>query len=220
MQADLRADLGKMTLRGNLGVRYVETKQTSSGYTFTAGAPLLTTVERTYNDTLPSLNIALEVTDSIIVRAAAAKVMARPNGGGQTTGLGILAPGAAVTISGSNKTVTAGNPEIDPYRADSYDLAFEWYFAEDSLLSVALFLKEVDSFVQIQRYTDNFSNNTLGLPDSVALAVCGATVPAATCLSDWQFSTPVNTDGGDVKGYEISYQQPFSFLSGPSATSA
>jgi hypothetical protein len=75
VQADVRADLGKMTLRGNLGVRYVETKQTSSGYTFTAGAPLLTTVERTYNDTLPSLNVALEVTDSIIVRAAVAKVM-------------------------------------------------------------------------------------------------------------------------------------------------
>jgi len=215
VQADLRADLGKMTLRGNLGVRYVETKQTSSGYTFTAGVPLLTTVERTYNDTLPSLNVALEVTDSIIVRAAAAKVMARPNGGGQTTGLGILAPSAAVTIAGSNKTVTAGNPEIEPYRANSYDLAFEWYFAEDSLLSVALFLKQVESFVQIQRYTDNFANNTLGLPNSVALAACGTTVPQATCLSDWQFSTPVNTDGGDVKGYEISYQQPFSFLSGP-----
>ncbi|HEX5050106.1 MAG TPA: TonB-dependent receptor [Gammaproteobacteria bacterium] len=215
VQADLHTDLGKMKLRGNLGVRYVETKQTSSGYTFTAGAPLLTTVEHAYNDTLPSLNVALEVTDSIVVRASAAKVMARPNGGGQTTGLGILAPGAAVTISGSNKTVTAGNPELDPYRADSYDLAFEWYFADDSLFSVALFLKQVDSFVQIQRYTDNFANNTLGLPNSVALATCGAAVPPATCLSDWQFSTPVNTEGGDVKGYEISYQQPFSFLSGP-----
>ena len=45
--------------------------QTSSGYTFTSGAPLLTTVERTYNDTLPSLNVALDVTDSFIIRAAA-----------------------------------------------------------------------------------------------------------------------------------------------------
>jgi iron complex outermembrane recepter protein len=215
VQADLHTDLGKMKLRGNLGVRYVETKQASSGYTFTAGVPLLTTVERTYSDTLPSLNVALEVTDSIIVRAAIAKVMARPNGGGQTTGLGVLAPGAAVAIAGSNKTVTAGNPELNPYRANSYDLAFEWYFAEDSLLSLALFRKDVESFVQIQRYTDNFANNTLGLPNSVALAACGATVPPATCLSGWQFSTPVNTDGGDVKGYEISYQQPFSFLSGP-----
>jgi iron complex outermembrane receptor protein len=214
VQADLSTEIAGMPFKGNLGVRYVETQQTSSGYTFAAGAPLLTTVERTYGDTLPSLNLVLEVTDSFLIRAAAAKVMARPNGGGQTVGLGILTPGAAVAITGSNKTVTAGNPELDPYRAKAYDLAFEWYFAEDALLSVAFFLKDIESFVQIVRSSDVFSNNPLGLPDSVALAVCGPTIPAATCLSDWQFSLPRNTDGGDVKGFEISYQQPFSFLPG------
>jgi TonB-dependent receptor len=214
VQADFTTELFGRPLRANFGVRYVETDQTSSGYTFTSGAPVLTTVDRTYNDTLPSLNVVMEVTDSFLVRASAAKVMARPNGGGQTTGLGILAPGAAVGISGANKTVTAGNPELDPYRAKAYDLAFEWYFAKDSLVSLALFWKDIDSFVQIIRSTDNFSNNTLGLPDSVALNTCGAAVPADACLDGWQFSLPTNTDGGDLKGFEISYQQPFSFLPG------
>ena len=93
-------------------------------------------------------------------------------------------------------------------------MAVEWYFAEDALLSAAVFLKDIGSFVQIVRATDSFSNNTLGLPDSVALATCGTTVPAATCLADWQFNLPSNTEGGDVKGFEISYQQPFSFLPG------
>ena len=37
----------------------------------------------------------------------------------------------------ANKTVTAGNPNLDPYRARTYDLAVEWYFAQDSLLSAA-----------------------------------------------------------------------------------
>jgi TonB-dependent receptor len=214
VQGDFRTEVLGLSLRGNLGVRYVETEQTSSGYVFTSGSPVLTTVTRKYDDTLPSLNLALDVTDSVVIRLAAAKVMARPNGGGQTTGLGILSPGAAVQITGANKTVTAGNPELNPYRAKAYDLAFEWYFAKDSLLSAALFYKDIGSFVQIIRSTDNFSNNTLGLPDSVALNTCGATVPAATCLDGWQFSVPTNTDGGDVKGFEISYQQPFSFLPG------
>jgi TonB-dependent receptor len=214
VQADFHTELFGRPLRGNFGVRYVETDQTSSGYTFTSGSPVLATVDRTYNDTLPSLNLVMDVTDTFLVRASAAKVMARPNGGGQTTGLGILAPGAAVGISGANKTVSAGNPELDPYRAKAYDLAFEWYFAKDSLVSVALFWKDIDSFVQIIRSSDNFSNNTLGLPDSVALNACGATVPADACLDGWQFSLPTNTDGGDVKGFEISYQQPFSFLPG------
>ncbi len=214
VQADFRTEVLGRPLRGNLGVRYVQTDQTSSGFVFTSGSPVLTTVDRSYSDTLPSLNLVMEVTDSFLIRASAAKVMARPNGGGQATGLGILSPGAAVGISGANKTVTAGNPELNPYRAKAYDLAFEWYFAEDSLLSLALFQKDIGSFVQIIRSSDNFSNNTLGLPDSVALNTCGAAVPAATCLDGWQFSVPTNTDGGDVKGFEISYQQPFSFPAG------
>jgi len=214
VQADWKTEVFGRPVRGNLGVRYVQTDQTSSGYVFTSGSPVLTTVSRTYSDTLPSLNIVMEVTDSFLIRAAASKVMARPNGGGQATGLGILSPGAAVGISGANKTVTAGNPDLNPYRAKAYDLAFEWYFAKESLLSLALFQKDIGSFVQIIRSSDNFSNNTLGLPDSVALNTCGPTVPAATCLDGWQFSVPTNTDGGDVKGFEISYQQPFSFLPG------
>jgi TonB-dependent receptor len=34
------------------------------------------------------------------------------------------------------------------------------------------------------------------------------------CLNGWQFNLPTNTEGGDVDGFEISYQQPFSFLPG------
>jgi iron complex outermembrane receptor protein len=219
VQADFKTEVMGRPLRANLGVRYVETQQTSSGFTFVAGVPTQVSVEREYSDTLPALNVAFNVTDSFIIRAAAAKVMARPNGGGQTTGLGILAPGATVNISGANKTVNAGNPELNPYRAKSYDLGFEWYFAQDSLVSLALFKKDISSFVQIVRASDNFSSNTLGLPDSVALGVCGVTNPndqvaVDACLAGWQFNLPTNTDGGDVDGFEISYQQPFSFLPG------
>lgn len=214
-QADFDTQLLGRSLRANVGVRYVETKQTSSGYTFTSGSPLLTTVERTYSDTLPSLNASYNITDDFIVRASAAKVMVRPNGGGQTQGLGILSPGSAVTIAGANKTVTAGNPNLDPYRAKAYDLAFEWYFAEEALVSVAVFYKDIDSFVQTVRTTGDFGTNPLGLPNSVAIAACGTAIPdQATCLANWQFSLPTNTDGGDLTGFEISYQQPFSFLPG------
>jgi iron complex outermembrane recepter protein len=215
VQADFKTEVLGRSLRANVGVRYVETDQTSSGYTFTSGSPLLTTVNRTYSDTLPSFNVSYDLTDEFVIRAAIAKVMVRPNGGGQTTGLGILTPGASVAIGGANKTVTAGNPLLDPYRAKTYDLAFEWYFAEDALVSLALFQKDIDSFVQIIRSTDSFSNNTLGLPDSVAIAACGTAIPDPTaCLAGWQFSLPTNTDGGDLTGFEISYQQPLSFLPG------
>ena len=71
------------------------------------------------------------------MRFGAAKVMTRPN-------LGQVTPGAAVSVSGNNRTVTAGNPFLDPFRAKSYDLGVEWYFAPESLLSLALFYKDID----------------------------------------------------------------------------
>jgi iron complex outermembrane receptor protein len=206
IQGDFNYEMGGRTLRGNVGVRYVKTDQTSTGYTLSGGQPLLATVDREYSDVLPSLNLVYDISDELLVRFGAAKVMTRPN-------LGNLNPGAAVSVSGNNRTVTAGNPELDPFRAKAYDLGVEWYFAPESLLSVAVFYKDIDSFVQTIRETRPFSGNPLGLPDSVAVAACGATA-GCTPGADWQFNLPANTPGGDLTGFEISYQQPFTFLPG------
>ena len=78
---------------------------------------------------------------------------------------------------------------------------------------MALFYKDIDSFVQTIREIRPFTDNPLGLPDSVAIAACGNTA-GCTPDADWQFNLPANTPGGDVQGFEISYQQPFSFLPG------
>src|SRR5690606_3654493 len=100
--------------------------------------------------------------------------------------------------------------------AKAYDLALEWYFADEALLGLALFYKDIGSFVQIIRQTGSFSDNPLGLPDSVAIAACGTAIPdPATCLGGWQFNQPRNSPGGNLKSFEVSYQQPFTFLPRP-----
>jgi TonB-dependent receptor len=216
VQAELDSTLLERRFRANLGLRYVETDQTSSGYSASTTGPVLLTANRKYSDTLPSLNLSLDLTDDLILRASAAKVMARPNGSGQTGGLGILAPGATTSIAGANKTLTVGNPNLDPYRAKAYDLSAEWYFAKGALLSAALFYKDIGSFVQIVRQTGDFGTNPLGLPDSVAILACGTAIPdRATCLGGWQFNVPRNSPGGNLKGVEVNYQQPFTFLPAP-----
>ncbi len=192
--------------RGNVGFRYVETEQSSTGYTFSGGLPVQTTVEREYNNTLPSLNLVVEPVDDLLFRFAAARVMSRPN-------LGFLTPGAAVSVSGSNRTVTAGNPELEPTTADASDVSAEWYFTEGGLLSAAFFLRDLDAFIQTVREDRPFTGNPLGLPDSVAIAACGATVGCNAAV-DWAFNLPRNTPGGPVSGYEIGIQLPFFFLSG------
>jgi TonB-dependent receptor len=208
VQAQLTTEIAGMPLRGNLGVRYVKTDQTSRGFTFLSGAAVLVESQRDYNDTLPSLNLSLNVTDDFIVRASAAKVMSRPD-------LGILTPGGSVSVSGNNRTATLGNPNIDPTRAKAYDLGFEWYFAPESLLSLALFYKDIESRAVGVTLTDvPFTNNPFGIPDSVAVAACGGQPNCAPELANWTFNTTANGPGGDLKGFEIGYQQPFAFLPG------
>jgi TonB-dependent receptor len=185
-------------------VRYVRTQQSSDGFTYVSGAPLPVDTSRNYSDTLPSMNLVLEPLDNFLVRFGAAKVMARPD-------LGNLTPGATISVSGAGRTVTAGNPNLDPYRAKAYDLSFEWYFTKSALLSLALFEKDITSLVQTLQTNTTFTGNPFGLPDSVAIAACGAT-NGCSVAAQWQFSVPTSTPGGKLKGYEINYQQPFSFL--------
>jgi iron complex outermembrane receptor protein len=207
LQADFDTLIGDMPFRGNFGVRYVKTEQSSTGYTYVSGAPLAISAEREYTDTLPSMNMVLEPKENFLIRLGVAKVMARPD-------LGSLTPGATISVSGAGRSVTAGNPNLDPFRAKAYDLSFEWYFAKSSLLSLALFKKDINSLVQTLQTNTTFTGNPFGLPDSVALAACGTT-NGCSPSAQWQFSTPVNTPGGVLKGFEINYQQPLSFLPGP-----
>jgi iron complex outermembrane receptor protein len=206
VQGDFKYALGEHTLRGNVGVRYVKTDMTSTGYVLVAGVPTVQDAEHDYSDVLPSLNAVYDISESLLVRFGASKVMTRPN-------LGQVTPGASVSVSGNNRTVSVGNPSLDPFRAKSYDLGVEWYFAPESLLSLAVFYKDVDSFVQTLRNQRPFTGNPYGLDDSVAVAACGTTA-GCTAAADWDFTIPVTTEGGPVQGFEISYQQPFSFLPG------
>jgi iron complex outermembrane receptor protein len=210
VQADFNFPLGPLTLRGNAGVRYVETDLTASGFSFLSGAPQLVVAERSYNDTLPSMSLALDLTEQLIVRLSAAKVMSRPD-------IGNLNPGGTVTVSGNNRNVTTGNPAIDPTRARTYDGSVEWYFDDESLLGLALFYKDIKSRPESIALTNQvYTGNPLGLPNSLAIAACGNLDPSV-CSPDlpiWNFNSTVNGKGGHLKGFEVTYQQPFGFLPG------
>jgi len=205
VQADWDTKISGLGIKGNLGVRYVKTEQEATGFTFLTGVALPINTSREYTDTLPSFNLVLIPRDDFLIRFSASKIMGRPN-------LGSLVPGSTVNVSGATRTVTAGNPNLDPFRGKAYDVSFEWYFNRDSLLSLAIFHKDIDSFVQTKQQITTFHNNPFGIPDSVAIAACGTLAGCDTTTTNWTFSVPVNTPGGPVDGYEINYQQAFTFL--------
>lgn len=192
-------DLGAVPVSGNVGIRHVKTDQSSSGVATINGVLVPVTVGRNYTDTLPALNLVAEITPDFLIRFGAAKVMTRP-------GLGSLTPGVTVSVSGSARTISAGNPFLDPTRANTVDLGAEWYFNEGAMLSAGLFWKDLKSFIQNSR--ENVVYSDTGLPASL-LAGTGA-----SASDTFVFSAPLNTPGGTVKGVELNYVQPFTFLPG------
>jgi iron complex outermembrane recepter protein len=197
LQADFNFDWG-IPVRGDLGVRYSRTEQTSQGYLPAGGAPVLLTAVHEYSDVLPSLNLVAEYTPDLLMRFAAAKVMTRP-------ALGQVTPGGTTSLVG-NLGVATGNPYLDPTRATTYDLALEWYFDEGALLSGAVFYKDIKTFVQT--LIENMPFDQSGYPMDL---LAGTTLTGTEMFA---FSTPVNTPGGPLKGFEVNYQQPFRFLPG------
>lgn len=196
LQADFSGEIAGLPYRGNIGTRQVETNLVATGIVGTANNNFQrTTVERSYKDNLPSFNLMIQPVPSVYLRFAAAKTMARP------TLLSIIPGGGSVNTSA--KTITTGNPALDPVRANTLDFSAEWYVDKDTLFTVALFKKDIKSYIQQRQTTAKLSDYGYNPADFNEAADVTYTV-----------TTPVNTPGGELKGYEISLQKPFHFLPG------
>ena len=203
VQADWDTEVMGVPFRGNVGVRQVKTEIESLGYSNVGGVATPVTGEHEYDDTLPSLNVSIEPMKDLIVRFGAAKVMSRP----PVTNLVPVYTLSAVTAA--NKTATRGNVELDPFRATTYDLSVEYYFAPEALLSFAYFYKDISTYVQTTNQDVTYGDLTALNPN--VFPVDPVNRPADSL---YVLSTPVNTPGGPLKGFEISYQQTFGFLPG------
>jgi TonB-dependent receptor len=112
------------------------------------------------------------------------------------------------SYSDVNFTVTGGNSQLVPLEADNIDLSAEWYFAEDAVLGFAWFSKDIKSFIS--------SPSTEEPLRAVDRPIVAEVYPTQPELLDpsliWTYSSPTNVDGTTVDGWEVYYQQPFTFL--------
>ena len=186
-------------LRGDIGVRYVRTDQLSTGYASQGASVNLVTADRSYGRWLPSANLVFDVTDTLLVRFAAAKTIAR-------AGIGSLTPGGNLNVSGGNRTFSSGNPDLEPTESTNLDASIEWYPTRGAIYAVSVFQKDIGTFVQT--LSTGVPYSSLGLPDSL---LNGTT---ATPSDIFIVSQPVNSKGGLLRGFEVNVQQPFTFLPG------
>ncbi|GGD69769.1 TonB-dependent receptor [Lacimicrobium alkaliphilum] len=144
----------------NIGVRAIETDVGSRGFSlnpdlvrFVAADPeepeiiqFLEEVENyqeqvefedSYTDVLPSINFKLNLTDELLFRATASKVITRP-------GIGNLRAWSYLNIA--EREYHASNPGLEPLRANQGDLTLEWYFSDYGALTAALYFKDIETF--------------------------------------------------------------------------
>lgn len=196
LMADFDTRLLGLRVRGNAGVRYVKTDLTAVGYQATSGGTEVT-VDHSYSDTLPSVNVSADLAKDLVLRLGASKVMARPQ-------LGNLSPGGTISTTGT-LSITSGNPQLKPFRATTFDTSLEWYHGRSAFIGLGVFSKNIDTYIQSLR--TNIPYSQTGLPKSL--------LPSNFTGDEvFQVTTPINTSGGRLTGFEINVQQPFSFLPG------
>lgn len=195
---DFNTDLMSREFRLNLGVRYVDTKTTATAW-LTSEIP--NTETNDYDNWLPAVNMAWDVAENFVLRAGVSQTMNRAS-------LGSLAP--SKSYSDVNFTVSGGNSQLDPLVSDNIDLGFNWYFAEEAVISFAWFHKDIDSFI-----SSPSTEEPLRPVDYPAVASVYPTQPELLDPSlIWTYSTAANTDGTKMDGFEIAYQQAFVQLPG------
>lgn len=183
------ADLGHIPLRGNLGLQMIRIDQESEGVAVagTTLKPIMGGAK--YDDVLPSVNMNFDLSHylrSTSLRFGAAKTLARPRMSDMRAGASGGVSSTTFMWNGSG-----GNPKLEPWRANSFDLSLENYFGKRSYIAGAAFYKKLKNYIYNQQTAFDFT----GFPNP------SATVPLTNIGT---LNTPANGTGGMVRGLELS----------------
>ena len=164
--------MGKF-IRGNFGLRVVNTEVTSIG--FRNGFEILTNElgvvslsstganERLvaggdYTEVLPSFNLVVDYSDDILLRAGVYRGMSRADPGdlGYSRTFNSGDDDSPETVTDLLIINGSGNPDTKPLMSWNFDVAFEWYPNEDSIIAVGLYYKQFNGGFQQRTVIENF----------------------------------------------------------------
>jgi TonB-dependent receptor len=194
-----------LNLSGTLGFRYIDTdisvrQNLTSGEQLAYGDTQIDTgdfySDNNYDDILPALNLNWRPSDDWTARFSYAKNMIAHDLG--TYGGGVQVFTAACTdpsIVGGRCVTGAdggGNPFLEPWRTDNFDISVEYYVGDASAFSAAVFYVDIESFTSGGETTGSF-------PDSDG--VIRREVPVTTIVLG---------KGGSIEGLELGAKMAFS----------
>lgn len=203
VKADFDTQIAGMDLSGNMGLRYVHTKQDSQG---TAGNTVdgivvasPTDISHSYGNLLPSLNMSLSIDDEQKLRFGLAKTLSRARLDEMNASVQVNYNQTPDT-NGNYWTVSGGNPALEPKEATGVDLSYENYFSPEGYFSVAVFYKDITQWI----FDGSYQVDLTGVPDPNT-----GTVPANSSATG---SGKVNGGGGSLTGYELAVSLPLNYF--------
>jgi len=200
-------DLGDMSLKANVGMRYQKTNVDIAGlsapllglgvlpgdltaYQFIiTPTPVTTTAKNSFGYFLPSLDLNLLVRPNLKVRVDYSRTES-PSNNAQ------LIPNTTYNGRVNALTAQGNNPKLLPYLSQNFDLGAEWYYGQNDYVSLDGFFKHVTQFPvsSVQAIT------VPGVIDTSDLS------PNKGNLAVFQQSTVTNGLAANVHGIEVTWQ--------------
>lgn len=143
-----------------------------------------------YRKVFPGLHLKYRALPGLIARLSYSTNIGRP-------AVGNLIP--RTTVNNDLRSISSSNPNLLPQYANNFDAGLEYYFEPIGLFSASVFLKEIKDYIftaggqTVQPGTDNgFNGDYVG----------------------YTLTSPRNAGSARVRGFELNYQQQFTFLPG------
>ncbi|WP_343520978.1 TonB-dependent receptor [Sphingomonas sp.] len=182
-----QGEIAGIPYRANAGVRIASTRLSVDSYVNVGTVSTLRNDKNRYTNVLPSANIAFNVTDDFLIRVSGSQTMQRAS-------IADLSP--STFFNATNLSVTGGNVNLEPPISTQADISFEYYTGKSSLISGALFYKDVKDFI-------------------ASFVTTGVDLTLDPQGRELVFSRPENLATAKIKGFEVGIQQFFDFLPSP-----
>jgi TonB-dependent receptor len=149
-----------------------------------------THAEGKYRNVFPGVHFKYAHGSGLLTRASYSTSIGRP-------GIASIIP--SLTVNETSERVTVNNAGLKPQKADNFDLSLEYYFEPIGLFSTSFFLKEVSSFI---------------FTDSSQIVGSGPNNGFDGLYEGYGITTSSNGGSARYRGFEVNYQQQFTFLPG------
>ncbi|HPM57484.1 MAG TPA: TonB-dependent receptor [Thermomonas sp.] len=195
---------GSVGVRGNIGVQVQHTDQSSASRVWDSSRPAGSEIRPyelgdKYTDVLPSMNLAFSFENDQTLRVALARQVARARIDQMRASLEF-----GVNTATGEPGAGGGNPLLQPWRANAFDISYEKYFGTKAYVAAAYFYKDLRSYIFTQgRDGYDFTDLLVGYvppPGSAPVKNIG------------RMTAPFNGKGGMLQGLELSASLPLDML--------